>query len=65
MAYALFLYKERGSVTQRVTFLLAVLSLAAALLLGCGGQDTMPVEEKEATDSEAPVEEGEADSKVP
>jgi hypothetical protein len=50
----------RGSVTQRATFLLAVLSLTTALLAGCSGQDTTPVEEKEAnveeTAPEAPVE---------
>jgi hypothetical protein len=54
-------YRERGSVTQRTTYLLAVLTLIAALLLaGCGGQDTTPVEEKEASVAEsapeAPVE---------
>jgi hypothetical protein len=54
-------YRERGSVTQRATYLLAVLTLTAALLLaGCGGQDTTPVEEKEASVAEsapeAPVE---------
>jgi hypothetical protein len=47
-------------VTQRATFLLAVLSLTTALLAGCSGQDTTPVEEKEAnveeTAPEAPVE---------
>jgi hypothetical protein len=53
--------QERGSVTQRTTYLLAVLTLTAALLLaGCGGQDTTPVEEKEASVAEsapeAPVE---------
>jgi hypothetical protein len=48
-------------VTQRATFLLAVLTLTTALLLtSCGGQDAGPVEEKEASveeaASEAPVE---------
>jgi hypothetical protein len=54
----------RGSVTQRAaTFLLVVLTLTTASLLmaGCGGQDTMPTEEKEASveeeaTPEAPVE---------
>jgi hypothetical protein len=50
-------------VTQLPTFfLLAALALTTTLLLaGCGGQDTMPAEEKEAgqekaTQEEAPVE---------
>ena len=48
--------------TQLPTFLLAALALTTTLLLaGCGGQDTMPTEEKEAgeekaTQEEAPVE---------
>jgi hypothetical protein len=51
----------RGSATQRVTFLLAVLALTPALLAGCGGQDTTPTEDKkgsveEAAPEEAPVE---------
>ena len=42
--------------TQRLTVLLAVLTLATVLLAGCGGQEEdTPVEEKEAA-SEAPVE---------
>ena len=50
------LYRERGSVTQRATFLLAVLTLTTALLASCGGQDTVPVEEKEASVDEAAPE---------
>ena len=48
--------------TQLPTFLWAVLALTTTLLLaGCGGQDTMSTEEKEAgeekaTQEEAPVE---------
>ena len=56
---SLYLYSERRSVTQRTT-LLTVLALTTALLASCGGQDTMPTEEKEASEdeaaSEAPVE---------
>jgi hypothetical protein len=48
-------------VTQLPTFLWAALALTTTLLGGCGGQDTMPTEEKEAgeekaTQAEAPVE---------
>ena len=50
----------RGSVVQRATFLSAILTLITALLAGCGGQDTRPVEQKEArvekAAPEAPVE---------
>lgn len=57
---SLLVYGERGSVTQRATFLLAVLTSTVALLAGCGGQDTTPTENKEAgveeAASEAPVE---------
>ena len=45
--------------TQRLTFLLAVLTLLTALLAGCGGQEDTAVEESEATSevtSEVPVE---------
>ena len=47
--------------TQLPTFLLAALALTTTILLaGCGGQDTMPTEEQEASEdeaaSEAPVE---------
>jgi hypothetical protein len=53
----------RGSVTQRVTFLLAVLALTPALLAGCGGQDTTPVEqEKEASVEEEPAQEAPLES---
>jgi hypothetical protein len=48
-------------VTQRVTFLLAVLALTPALLAGCGGQDTTPVEQ----DKEASVEEEEPAQEAP
>jgi hypothetical protein len=49
-------------VTQSATFLAVVLTLTTVLLLaGCGGQDTIPTEGKEASEeeeaaSEAPVE---------
>jgi hypothetical protein len=49
-------------VTQSATFLAVVLTLATVLLLaGCGGQDTIPTEGKEASEeeevaSETPVE---------
>jgi hypothetical protein len=43
-------------VTQRATFLLAVLTLTTALLASCGGQYTVPVEEKEASVEEAAPE---------
>jgi hypothetical protein len=44
-------------VTQRATFLLAVLTLTTALLLAsCGGQEAGPVEEKEASVEEAAPE---------
>ena len=49
-------------VTQCATFLAVVLTLTTVLLLaGCGGQDTIPTEGKEASEkeeaaSEAPVE---------
>ena len=53
----------RGSVTQRVTFLLAILALTHALLAGCGGQDTTPVEqEKEASVEEEPAPEAPLES---
>jgi hypothetical protein len=53
----------RGSVTQRATYLLAVLTLTPALLAGCGGQDTMPVEqEKEASVEEEPAQEAPVES---
>ena len=54
----------RGSVTQRVTFLVAVLALTPTLLLtGCGGQDTTPVEqEKEASVEEEPAQEAPLES---
>jgi hypothetical protein len=53
----------RESVTQRVTFLLAVLALTPALLAGCGGQDTTPVEqEKEASVEEEPAQEAPLES---
>ena len=48
--------------TQSATFLAVVLTLTTVLLLaGCGGQDTIPTEGKEASEeeeaaSEAPVE---------
>jgi hypothetical protein len=45
----------RERVTQRVTFLLALLALTPALLAGCAGQDTTRVEQ----DKEASVEEEE------
>ena len=49
--------------TQRAAFLLAILTLTTALLLaGCGGQDTMPAEEKEADVEEAPPEEAPLES---
>ena len=57
---SLFLFCERGSVTQRATFLWAILTLTTALLVGCGGQDMRPSEEKgvsvEEVSLEAPVE---------
>ena len=44
--------------TQLPTFLLAALALTTALLLGgCGGQDTMPPEEKETGEEKATQEE--------
>ena len=46
--------------TQRVTVLLAVLTLATGLLAGCGGQDT-PVEQQE---KEAGVEEAAPEAPV-
>jgi hypothetical protein len=53
----------RGSVTQRVTFLLAILALTLTLLAGCGGQDTTPVEqEKEASVEEEPAQEAPLES---
>jgi hypothetical protein len=53
----------RGSVTHRVTFLLAVLALTPALLAGCGGQDTTPVEqEKEVSVEEEPAPEAPLES---
>jgi hypothetical protein len=53
----------RESVTQRVTFLLAVLALTPALLAGCGGQDTTRVEqEKEASVEEEPAKEAPVES---
>ena len=53
----------RGSVTQRVTFLVAVLALTPTLLAGCGGQDTTPVEqEKEASVEEEPAQEAPLES---
>ena len=42
--------------TQRATFLLAVLTLTTVLLANCGGQGTAPVEEKEASVEEAAPE---------
>jgi hypothetical protein len=51
----------RGSVTQRATFLLAVLALTLAFLAGCGGQDTTPVEQEK----EASVEEEEPAPEAP
>jgi hypothetical protein len=53
----------RGSVTQRAAtfFLLVIFTLTTtSLLAGCGGQDTMPTEEKEAN-----VEEEEATPEAP
>jgi hypothetical protein len=41
---------------------LAVLTLTTALLAGCGGQDTVPVEEKEAGVKEAAPEEAPVES---
>ena len=53
----------RESVTQRVTFLLAILALTPALLAGCGGQDTTSVEqEKEASVEEEPAPEAPLES---
>ncbi len=54
-----YVYRERRSVTQRVTFFLAVLILTTVFLAGCGGQEDTPVEEKEGaseTTSGVPVE---------
>jgi hypothetical protein len=52
----------RGSVTQRATFLLAVLTLTPALLAGCGGQDTMPVEQEKEVSVEEPTQEAPMES---
>jgi hypothetical protein len=52
-------------VTHLPTFLLAALALTTALLLGgCGGQDTMPTEEKETGEEKATQEEEEEEEPV-
>jgi hypothetical protein len=55
---SLSLYNEGSStVTQRATFVL----LTALPLMGCGGQDTTPTEEKEANVEEAAPDEAPPD----
>ena len=56
---SLFSYSEGSTVAKRATFVL--LTALPLTLMGCGGQDTMPTEEKEANveevaPDEAPVE---------
>ena len=49
--------------TQRVTFLLAILALTPTLLLvGCGGQDTTPVEQEKEASVEEPAPEAPLES---
>jgi hypothetical protein len=50
---SLFSYSEGSTVTRRATFVL----LTALPLMGCGGQDTMPTEEKEANVEEVAPDE--------
>ena len=50
-------------VTQSATFLAVVLTLTTVLLLaGCGGQDTIPTEGKEASEEEEAASEAPAES---